>query len=252
MATYKEIVERANIALDQVIARCEAREREILRQKAAALDAVPHARDAVARHTAALLKASNEFDNARRKAGNDLATAEAQAEGARQQAEDDGMSAWRQADDDALATLRSDVTAADRAYQDALRQGGIGPVNAPERARIAHEAAVGAANRRYQDAKQADFTIYQRTAEAAFNAFTRSLQRARTRSDEAIAAARAVRDAAIDAAETALRAALQNDPVAASVVAAFDGQLASSAADCERDKSAILEEMQNDLARAAS
>jgi len=36
------------------------------------------------------------------------------------------------------------------------------------------------------------------------------------------------------------------------VVAAFDAQLASSAADCERDKSAILEEMQNDLAGAAS
>ena len=35
MATYKEIVERANVALDQAIGRCEAREREILRQKAA-------------------------------------------------------------------------------------------------------------------------------------------------------------------------------------------------------------------------
>jgi hypothetical protein len=252
MASYKEIVERANVALDQAIARCEAREREILRQKAAALDAVPHARDAVAKHTVALLKASNEFDNARRKAGTDLAAAEAQAEGARLQAEDDAMSVWRQADDNALATLRSDVAAADRAYQDALRQGGIGPVNAPERARIAHELAVGAANKKYQDAKQADFKIYQQTAEATFNAFNRSLQRARTRSDDAIAAARNVRDAAVDAADTALRAALQNDLVAASVAAAFDGQLVSSGADCERDKSAILEEMRNDLARAAS
>ena len=252
MATYKEIVERANVALDQAIARCEAREREILRQKAAALDGIPHARDAVTKHTVALLKASDDLDNARRKAGTDLATAEAQAEGARQQADDDGMSAWRQADDDALATLRSDVAAADQAYQDALRQGGIGPVNAPERARIAHEVAVGAANKRYQDAKQADYRIYQQTAEATFNAFNRSLQRARTRSDEAIAAARAARDAAVDAAETALRAALQNDPVAASVVAAFDRQLVSSAADCERDKSAILDEMRNDLSRAAS
>src|SRR6267143_1700828 len=139
MASYKEIVERANVALDQAIARCEARDREILRQKAAALDAVPHARDAIGKHTVALLKASNEFDNARRKAATELGSAEAQAEGARQQVEDDGMSAWRQADDDALATLRSDVAAADRAYQDALRQGGIGPVNAPERSRIAHE-----------------------------------------------------------------------------------------------------------------
>src|SRR2546426_364488 len=85
MATYKEIVERANVALDQAIARCEAREREILRQKAAALDGIPHARDAVTKHTVALLKASDDLDNARRKAGTDLATAEAQAEGARQQ-----------------------------------------------------------------------------------------------------------------------------------------------------------------------
>jgi hypothetical protein len=252
MATYKEIVERANVALDQAIARCEAREREILRQKSAALDTVPHARDAIAKHTIALLKASNEFDNARRKAAADLASAEAQAEGARQQAEDDAMSAWRQADDDALATLRSDVAAADRAYQDALRQGGIGPVNAPERSRIAHEVAISVADRRYQDAKQADFRIYQQRAEATFNAFNRSLQRARTRSDETIAVARDVRDAAVGAADTALRAALQNDPVAASVATAFDGQLASSGADCERDKSAILEEMRNDLARAAS
>ena len=252
MATYKEIVERANVALDQAIARCQAREREILRQKAAALDGIPHARDAVTRHTAALLKASDEFDNARRKAGTDLATAEAQAEDTRQQAEDVGLSAWRQADDEALATLRSDVAAADRAYQDALRQGGIGPLNAPERVRIAHEAAVGAANKKYQDAKQADYKIYQQTAEASFDAFNRSLQRARTRSDEAIAAARNVRDAAVDAADTALRAALQNDPVAASVAAAFDGQLVSSAADCERDKSAILDEMRNDLADATS
>ncbi|PYR24060.1 MAG: hypothetical protein DMF92_23410 [Acidobacteria bacterium] len=252
MATYKEIVERANVALDQAIGRCEAREREILRQKAAALDGIPHAREAVTKHTVALLKASDEFDNARRKAGIDLATAEAQAAAARQQAEDDGLSAWRQADDDALATLRGDVAAADRVYQDALRQGSIGPVNAPERVRIAHEVAVGSANKKYQEAKQADYKIYQQTADATFNAFNRSLQHARTRSDDVIAAAQAVRDAAIDTAETALRAALQNDPVAASVVAAFDAQLASSAADCERDKSAILGEMQNDLAGAAS
>ena len=64
MATYKEIVERANVALDQAIGRCEAREREILRQKAAALDGIPHAREAVTKHTVALLKASDEFDNA--------------------------------------------------------------------------------------------------------------------------------------------------------------------------------------------
>ena len=111
MATYKEIVERANVALDQAIGRCEAREREILRQKAAALDSIPHAREAVTKHTVALLKASDEFDNARRKAGIDLATAEAQAAAARQQAEDDGLSAWRKADDDALATLRGEVAA---------------------------------------------------------------------------------------------------------------------------------------------
>jgi hypothetical protein len=252
MATYKEIVERANVALDQEIARCEAREREILRQKAAALDAIPHARDAAAKHALALLKASAEFDSARRKATTDLANSEAQAEGARQQAEDDGLSVWRQADDDALAALQSDVAAADRAYRDALGQGGIGPVNLPERIRIVHEVAVGAANRKYQDAKQADYKIYQRTIDATFDAFNRSLQRARARSDEASAAARDVRNAAVEAAGAALRAALQNDPVAASISAAFDGQLAASAAGCERDKSAILEAMRHDLAGAAS
>src|SRR5205809_4121484 len=172
MATYKEIVERANVALDQAIARCEAREREILRQKAAALDGIPHAREAVTKHTVALLKASDEFDSARRKAGIDLATAEAQAAAARQQAEDDGLSAWRKADDDALATLRGEVAAADRVYQDALRQGGIGPVNAPERVRIAHEVAVGSANKKYQDAKQADYEIYQQTADATSTPLT--------------------------------------------------------------------------------
>ena len=249
--TYYEIVERANAALDAASARCQVREREILRQRAAALDRVPGTHDAVAKHTAALLKASDEFTGTNRKVDTDLANAETQSENARQQAEDDALRAWRRADDEALLALQSDVGGADQAYHDALRQGGIGPLNAPERARVVHEAAIAAANRKYRAVKQADYEAYQQAIAAAFDVHTRSLEQARARSDEAMATARNVRDTASDTADAALHLVLETNPVAASVAAAFDQQLQSSTADCEREKSAILQQMRNDLARVS-
>lgn len=247
MPSYKEIVERANAALDQAIGRCRKREAEILRQRGAAFDSIAAAREAIAKHDAATLKISNDFALAQAKAGAERDAAEGQAHDARSQAEDEALLAWRAADDEALAALRAEVEAADLAYDEARRSGAIGSVNVSDRLRIVHDNALAIATRKYQQAKEHDYDAYRRALADADEAQQRALHRARAKADEALAIARAAHDAAIEAAAAMLAAALRADRAAQSVVTTFDQQLEAARQDCEREKAAIIDQMRKDL-----
>jgi hypothetical protein len=247
VSSYKEIVERANVALDEASARCRKREAEILRQRAAALDAVASAREAIARHDAAVVKLSNDFALAQAKAVAERDAGEAQADDRRRQAEDEALAAWRAADDDALAALRAEVEAADLAYDEGRRSGAIGSVNVSDRLRIVHDNALATATRKYQQAKDNDYDAYRRGLADADVERQTALHRARAKADEAVAIARAAHDAAIEAAAAALAAALSADRAAQSIVTTFDQQLEAARQDCEREKAAIIDQMRRDL-----
>jgi hypothetical protein len=255
--TRAEIIERANQALDAAINRCRMRREEILRQRDAAFATVPSVRDALAQHTAALAKAADDFSQVQRDAQQAQGATEADARTAHFDADGDTLNKWRRADDAALAVLNEASAAAQAEYDVAEQSAFHLPTlaeqdqarrNAGER----RDAALSTATAKYSMTKNSDYEAYRAATAANLDAEIAATSKARARTDALLQAGTNARDNAIAAADIALERSVQADPRAAAMNETFQQQLTASESDCDREKSAILDQMRRDLASATT
>ena len=245
-------IEKANADYNAVIARCAAELERLRAERLVALAAIGAARDATARHDAAI--------RAAQKARQDAETAAAAARGAAEhlaeQQERDALDAAdedlrRHADDkgrpaDPDGDRRRAVDAAESAYQARLRDIDRGPGDPQKRdiqredARAARDAAIDKAEAAYRDT--ADGTEFrQRDAYTTARekhikdviAARQAEEFARERAQQAFERARAD-------ANDQLNAALLNTPAAAEIERGFQSRQQALLARCEEEKAAIL------------
>jgi hypothetical protein len=245
-------IEKANADYNAVIARCAAELERLRAERLVALAAIGPARDATARHDAAI--------RAAQKARQDADTAAAAARGAAEQLaehqERDTLDAAdedlrRHADDRGRPTdpdgdRRRAVDAADSAYRAKLHDIDRGPGDPQKRnlqredAAAARDAAIDKAEAVYREATE-DAGFRQRDAYTTARekhikdviAARQAEELARERTQQAFERAR------VDANDQ-LNAALLNTPAAAEIERAFQAKQQALLARCEDEKAAIL------------
>jgi colicin import membrane protein len=242
--TAQEILTRASEALEAAAARARAREAEILRQRAAALRALPRTPGI---HDAAT-KPPVDFAALERQIAAKLSAAEQDAAAKARASEDDALSRWQAADADAYTKYTRAVDDARGAYIATIDtlQNAVHTVNAAEQARFMRDRAMAAAEAEYRSAKIADYDAYMKASAAAREQQIQSIERARQEANAARRAAADARDAQTAIATDATNSA--GADVAAAIADAFAQQLARSKADAERDKADIFARMRADLA----
>jgi hypothetical protein len=245
--TAQDILTRTSAALEAAAGRARARDAEILRQRAAALRALPHPPgDRDARATAPV-----DFAKLERQVVAKLAAAERDASANARASEDEALSRWQAADTDAYTKYTRAVDEARNAYIGTIDrlQDAIHTVNAAEQARFIRDRAFAAAESEYRAAKTADYDAYAKASATARDQEIQSVERARREADAARRAAADARDAEAamgrDAAGNGRGEA--SGEIAAAIMDAFAEQLARSKADAERDKAEIVARMRADL-----
>jgi hypothetical protein len=242
--TAQDILTRASAALEAAAARARARDTEILRQRAAALRALPRSSGA----PDPLAAPAVDFAKVERLIAAKLAAAERDAATKARATEDDALSRWQAADGDAYIKYVRAVDDARSAYITMIDtlQNALHTVNAAEQARFMRDRAMAAAEAEYRSAKIADYDAYMKASAAAREQQIQSIERARQEANAARRAAADARDAQTAIATDATNSA--GADVAAAIADAFAQQLARSKADAERDKADIFARMRADLA----
>jgi hypothetical protein len=246
--TAQDILTRASAALEAAAARARARDAEILRQRSAALRALPRA----SRAPDPLATPAVDFAKVERQIAAKLAAAERDAATKARATEDDALSRWQAADGDAYIKYVRAVDDARSAYITTIDtlQNALHTVNAAEQARFVRDRAMSAAEVEYRSGKAADYDAYAKASAAAREQEIQSIERARQEAEGARRAAAEARDAEATIAADAAGGtdADANAGIAAAVVDAFAEQLARSKEDAERDKADIFARMRADLA----
>ena len=247
--TPQQILARASASLEAAAARARARDAEILRQRAAALRALPR------RPGAAEAGATPPTDFARieHQIAAKLAAAERDASATALLTEDEALSRWQAADADAYTKYMRAVDDARNAYVGTIDRlaDAIHTVNAAEQARFIRDRAFAAAEAEYRLAKTADYDTYARASAAAREQAIHAIERARGEADTARRAAADARDAevanATDTSGTERGEADANADMAAAIRDAFEQQMAQSKVDAEREKADVLARMHAEL-----
>jgi len=244
--TAQQILTRASEALEAATARARARDAEILRQRAAALRALPR----VSGIHETLATPPVDFAELEHKIALKLAAAEQDAAAKARAAEADALSRWQAADADAYTKYTRAVADARSAYIATLDtvQHAIHTVNAADQARFIRDRAIAAADAEYRTAKAADYDAYSKASAAAREQEIQSIERARQEADAARRAAADARDAETTIVAAAIGAADADSALAAAIVDAFAQQIARSREDAEREKADIFARMRADLA----
>jgi hypothetical protein len=247
--TAQDILTRASRALEAAADRARTRDAEILRQRDAALAALPrNGRPAAQARPAP--KPPPSFEEQERAIAEKLAAAERDAEAKARASEDDALAKWQAADADAYAKYMRAVDDARSGYValiDTL-QNAIHTMSAADQARFIRDRALTAAENEYRAAKTADYDAYVRASAAAREQAIEAIDAARQNAEEArreLAAARG-----IDADIAGGRTGRADGALAAAIVGAFDDQLARSKADAGRDSAEIIARMREELDRA--
>jgi hypothetical protein len=242
--TAQDILIRASRALDAAAERARARDAELLRQRTAALAALPRG----ASSTGIVVKPPLSYEEQERQIAEKLAAAERDAGAKARAAEDDALARWQAADADAYTRYVRAVADARGGYIaliDTL-QGAIHSMSAAEQARFIRDRAIGAAEADYRTAKNADYDAYVRASAVAREQAIEAIERARQEAEAAKRALDAARDA--DAGMAAEMTSGGDGALADAIVRAFDQQLARSKADADRDAADIVARMRDELA----
>ena len=245
-------IEKANADYNQAIARCAADLERLRAERLVSLAAIGAARDATARHDAAI--------RAAQKARQDAETAAAAARGAAEQlAEQQDRDALDAADEDLRrhaddrgrptdpdGDRRRAVEAADAAYRSKVHDIDRGPGDPQRRnsqreeARAARDAAIEKAEAAYIEATEGA-TFRQRDAySTAREKHIKDVLAARQAEQSARDRAQQAFDRALADAADQLTNALLNIPAAAEVERTFRSRQQALLAKCEEEKAAIL------------
>ena len=245
-------IQKLNAEYNAVIARCAAEQERLRTERLVALAAIAPARDAMAKHDAAIRAAQN----ARQGAENAAADARNAAEQLAEQQERDALDAAdadlrRHADDrgrptDPEGDRRRAVEAADAAYQARLREIDRGPGDPQKRANLrddasaARDAAINKAEAAYREATEG--TTFRQTGAyvAAREKHIKDVIAARQAEELARSRAQAAFERARADAHDQLAAALRTIPSAAGIEREFQSRLQALLAQCEAEKAAIL------------
>lgn len=242
--TAQDILTRASRALEAAAERARARDAEIVRQRTAALSALPGS----PRIVESAVKPVLTFDEIERQIADKLATAERDAETKTRAAEDDALGRWQTADADAYLKYTRALEDARSAYMTLLEtlQGAVHTVSAAEQARFVRDRAIAAAEGEYRSAKTIDYDAFVRASASARDLGIETIERARLDAADARRTLEAARNADATAAAKLTRGT--DDAVAAAIAEAFDDQLARSRADAAREAADIIAQMRSELA----
>jgi colicin import membrane protein len=245
-------IEKLNAEYNAVIARCAEEQEKLRAARLVALAAIGPARDAMAKHEAAIRAAQK----ARQDAETAAADARRAAEQLAEQQERDALDAAdenlrRHADDrgrpaDPEGDRRRAVEAADAAYQARLREIDRGPGDPQKRASqredasAIRDAAINKVEAAYREATE-DATFRRDEAYAAAREkHIREVIAARQAEEAARARAQSAFERARADAHDQLNVALRGIPAAAEIEREFQARQQALLTQCEAEKAAIL------------
>jgi len=245
-------IQKLNAEYNAVIARCAAEQERLRAERLVALAAITPAREAMAKHDAAIRAAQN----GRQDAENLAAAARSAAEQLAEQQERDALDAAdedlrRHADDRGPSTdpdgdRRRAVEAADAAYQARLREIDRGAGDPQRReglrdeASAARDAAINKAEAEYRDATAGTTFRHTETYVAAREKHIKDVIAARQGEELARSRAQSAFERARADAHDQLEAALRTIPSAAGIEREFQARQQALLAQCEAEKAAIL------------